>query len=233
MVLLVIDVSLSMRAGDVVPSRLAAAEDAATEFVKQLPPGINLGLETFAGTAAILVTPLVDRTPVINGIQHLKLAESTATGDAIDAAVSAIQTFEQSIPGGTQAAPPAKIVLMSDGKQTIGSDEFAAAEHAGAAKIPISTISFGIPDGLITLNGQTIPVRVDDDALSQVAKLSGGTFFAARSNTEIHQVYDTLGSQLGYVTRRVDASRPWFILATFASLIAAAVAIGLGQRLPA
>jgi Ca-activated chloride channel family protein len=222
-----------MQAGDVVPSRLAAAQDAATAFVKQLPPGINLGLETFAGTAAILVSPLVDRTPAINEIQHLKLSESTATGDAINAAVSAIQTFEQSIPGGTVAAPPAKIVLMSDGKQTIDGDEFDAAQHAGAAKIPISTISFGTPDGLIMLNGQQVPVPVDDDALSQVARLSGGSFFAARSNAEIHQVYDTLGSQLGYQTHRVDAAKPWFILATLASLIAAAVTIGLGQRLPA
>jgi Ca-activated chloride channel family protein len=139
---------------DVVPSRLAAAEDAASDFVQGMTPGINLGLESFAGTAVVLVSPTVDRAPVIEQIRHLSLAESTATGDALDAAPRAITTFEQEIPGGTPAAPPAQIVLMSDGKQTVGRDEFQVARQAAQQRVPISTISFGTPYGVVTIDGQ-------------------------------------------------------------------------------
>jgi Ca-activated chloride channel family protein len=231
-VMLVIDVSLSMHATDVLPSRIAAAEDAAADFVRGMTPGENLGLESFAGTSAVLVEPTVDRAPVIDEIQHLVLAESTATGDALATALQAIHVFEQQIPGGSGAAPPAQIVLMSDGKQTIGRDEFAVAAQAAREKIPINTISFGTPYGSVVINGQTIPVPVDDDALSEVARISGGEFFTARSNAQVHQVYQTLGTQIGYQIQRVDASKPWYVLGTLAALVSVGLALSRGQRLP-
>ncbi|HEY1971750.1 MAG TPA: VWA domain-containing protein [Pseudonocardia sp.] len=231
-VMLVVDVSLSMQAHDVEPSRLAAAEDAAIDFVQGLPPGINLGLESFAGTAAVLVSPSVNREQVIDQIHDLTLAESTATGDALAAALHSIDAFEQQIPGGTGAAPPAEIVLMSDGKQTVGTDEYAVAGQAAQQGIPINTISFGTPYGQVQINGQWIPVPVDDAALSEVAQISKGNFFTARDNTQIHQVYDTLRSQIGYQTRQIDRSKPWYILGTLTALLAAGLAINRGQRLP-
>jgi len=232
-VMLVIDVSLSMQATDVTPTRIAAATDAATRFAHDLTPGINLGVESFAGSAAILVSPTPDHEAGVNAIKGLKLAASTATGDALAAALVAVENFNANIPGGDGGPPPARIVLMSDGKQTVGRDEFVVAAQAGQHHIPISTISFGTSYGTIDLDNQPVSVPVDDASLAQVAQLSGGDFYPAQSNDQIHRVYDTLTEKIGYETRERDVSKTWLVLGTLACLAAASSALALNQRLPA
>jgi Ca-activated chloride channel family protein len=242
-VVLVIDVSLSMQATDVEPSRLAAAQAAAKAFADQLTPGINLGLVSFAGTAAVLVSPTVDREPIKRAVDGLKLSESTATGEAIFAAMQSVETFSQAIAGAAaEGPPPARIVLMSDGKQTVPGGvmpeeeprgSFTAARAAAAAAIPVSTISFGTDYGSIEINpGERTPVAVDDASMRQIAELSGGQFFTAATEDELRQVYAELGEQIGYEVRRVDTSRPW--LAGGALLLVAGVGSGLalGRRFP-
>jgi Ca-activated chloride channel family protein len=232
-VMLVIDVSLSMNSTDVSPSRITAAKDAATSFVRGLPAGINLGVESFAGTATVLVSPSTDRAQAVQAIAHLTLAESTATGEALAAALASIGAFNQLVPSQDRGPPPARIVLMSDGKQNVGRDEFPVATQAGAAHIPITTISFGTPYGTVDIQGEQAPVPVDDDSLTRVAQLSGGEFYPAQSNQQIHQVYDTLDQQIGYQTVRKDVSRPWLILGTLICLAAAGAGLLTSQRLPA
>jgi len=237
-VMLVIDVSLSMEATDVKPSRLEAAQAAAKDFANGLTPGINLGLITFAGTASVMVSPTTDRAGVAKAIDNLKLAESTATGEAIFAALQSIEGFAQVV-SGAQGAPPARIVLMSDGKQTVPTDNaddprgaFTAARAAKDAKIPVSTISFGTSDGEVTINGESQAVPVDDESMKQIAELSGGEFYKAATADQLHRVYDTLGEQIGYETKDADASKPWLMLGTLAALVAAGSALLIGQRLP-
>lgn len=243
-VVLVIDVSLSMRATDVAPSRIAAAQVAATQFADQLTPGVNLGLVAFAGTAAVLVSPTTDREPVKQAIASLKLAESTATGEAIYAALQSITTLSQALAGASAGeAPPARIVLMSDGGQTVpgGPDAedrprgaYTAARTAASAKIPVSTISFGTDYGTIELDPDkpAVPVAVDNDVMQQIAQISGGQFFTATSEAELRQVYSTLGEQIGYEVRRVDMSRPWLAGGTLLLVVGLGAGIGLGRRLP-
>ncbi|MGH3435962.1 MAG: VWA domain-containing protein [Sciscionella sp.] len=237
-VMLVIDVSLSMQATDVQPSRLQAAKAAAKQFATELTPGINLGLESFAGSAVTLVSPTTDRDPVNVAIDGLKLAESTATGEAIFSALQTIKNFGQVVsgPGGP---PPARIVLMSDGKQTIPSENpngprgaYTAAKAAGKAHVPLSTISFGTEGGVVDIQGQHIPVPVDDQALQEEAKLAGGNFFKAASADQLKKVYATLGEQIGYEKKQADASKTWLIIGTLLAMAAAGAAIGLNQRLP-
>ena len=242
-VVLVIDVSLSMEATDVEPSRLAAAQAAAKAFADQLTPGINLGLVAFAGTAAVLVSPTADREPVKRAVDGLKLSESTATGEAIYAAMQSVETFSQAVAGASvEGPPPARIVLMSDGKQTVPGGiapeeeprgSFTAARAAAETGIPVSTISFGTEYGAIEINpGERTPVAVDDASMRRIAELSGGQFFTAATEDELRQVYAELGEQIGYEMRRVDTSRPW--LAGGALLLVAGVGTGLalGRRLP-
>ncbi len=243
-VVLVIDVSLSMQATDVEPSRLTAAQVAAKDFADQLTPGVNLGLVAFAGTAAVLVSPTVERDPVKRAVDGLRLSESTATGEAIFAAMQSVETFSQSISGSAEEPAPARIVLMSDGKQTIPDDgtgapeelprgSFTAAQAARDAGIPVSTISFGTRYGTIEIEpGETTGVAVDDESMRRIAELSDGQFFTAASEEELRQVYAELGEQIGYETRRVDVSRPW--LAGGALLLMAGLGAGLvlGRRLP-
>ena len=231
-VMLVVDVSLSMKATDVKPSRLEAAQVAAKSFADGLTPGINLGLISFAGSATVLVAPTTDRGAVTQSIDGLKLAQSTATGDAIVAALASIDSFGKVV-GGADGPPPARVVLMTDGKETVGTKRaFDAAEDAKKAGIPISTISFGTEDGVVEIEGRRQEVPVDDDSMKEIAKLSGGEFFKAASAEELRRVYDTLGEQIGYEKKQSDASRPWLVFGTLLGLVAVAGALVLGQRLP-
>ena len=144
-VMLVIDVSQSMRATDVAPSRLAAAQEAAKQFVDQLTPGINLGLISYAGTATVLVSPTTNRDATKNAIDKLQVADRTATGEGIFTALQAISTVGAVI-GGGDTPPPAQIVLMSDGKETVPSNPdnpkgaYTAARTAKDQGVPISTV---------------------------------------------------------------------------------------------
>ncbi|GLY51676.1 VWA domain-containing protein [Lentzea sp. NBRC 102530] len=231
-VMLVVDVSLSMKATDVKPSRLEAAQVAAKSFAEGLTPGINLGLISFAGSATVLVAPTTDRAAVSQSIDGLKLAQSTATGDALVAAMASIDSFGKVV-GGAEGPPPARIVLMTDGKETVGTRKaFDAAEDAKKAGTPISTISFGTEDGVVDIEGRQQSVPVDDDSMKEIAKISGGEFFKAASAEELRRVYDTLGEQIGYEKKQADASKPWLLLGTMTAMFAAAAALLFGQRLP-
>ncbi|SEO79238.1 VWA domain-containing protein [Amycolatopsis saalfeldensis] len=236
-VMLVIDVSLSMEATDVAPTRLKAAQDAATQFAKNMTPGVNLGLISFAGTATVLVNPTTDRAGVVKAISDLKLAQSTATGEGIFAALQSIESFS-AVVGGADGPPPARIVLMSDGKQTVPEDLYAprgaytAAQAAKQAQAPISSISFGTTHGSVNIEGRPQDVRVDDDSLREIAQLSGGQFYKAASADELKKVYADLGEQIGYELKDADASKPWLVIGTLVLMIGAAASLLIGQRIP-
>lgn len=236
-VMLVMDVSLSMEATDVEPTRLKAAQDAASQFAEGLTPGVNLGLISFAGTATVLVAPTTERAGVTNAIRNLQLAQSTATGEGIFAALQSVESFS-SVVGGAQGPPPARVVLMTDGKQTVPQDEYAprgaftAATKAKEKDIPVSTISFGTSHGSVEIEGQDVPVQVDDPSMREIARLSGGDFYKAATAEELGEVYESLGEQIGYETKDTDASRPWVVLGTIVLFGAAASSLLIGRRLP-
>lgn len=237
-VMLVMDTSQSMKATDVRPTRLAAAQHAGKAFVNDLTPGLNLGLISFAGSAVTLVSPTTDREPVRRSIDGLKLADSTATGEAIFSALHTIKSFGQVV-SGAHGAPPARIVLMSDGKQTVPTmnpDDprggFSAARAAKKQGVPVSTISFGTVGATIEIEGQPQSVSVDDPSLRKIAKLSDGNFFKAASETELKKVYKTIGNQIGYEKRVADASKPWLVFGTILSIVAAAGAVAFNRRIP-
>ena len=236
-VMLAIDVSLSMRATDVTPSRLQTAEQAATEFVDQLPPGINLGLVSFAGTATVLVSPTRDRDTVKRAISTLQLAESTATGEAIQASLASIRSVATQIQGPEQP-PPGRIILLSDGKQTIPSDleaprgAFTAADQAKQQGVPISAISFGTDYGEIEIEGRPVPVAVADSDMQEIARRSGGDFSKAASQQDLRATYDTLREQIGYESQEVDTGGDWLMAGTVLVVIGLGAAFALGARLP-
>jgi Ca-activated chloride channel family protein len=209
-VIMAVDVSLSMRATDIEPDRFTAMQTAAKEFGRVLPARINLGLVSFAGSATTLVTPTTDRAEVSTAIDNLQLAESTAIGDAIFASLTAIQNFQASLDAPSADLPPARIVLLSDGYNTVGREATQAIDAATAAHVPVSTIAFGTDYGTLELDGETVPVPVDRSTLEQIADDTGGSYSEAASAAELEQVYEDLGSQLGYTTEPQDIS-PWFV----------------------
>ncbi len=235
-VMLAIDVSLSMEATDVSPNRLAAAKEAATQFVDDLTPGVNLGIVSFAGIATVLVSPTTDRAAAKQAIAGLKLDERTATGEAIISSLQTIDAFSKALPGPADGSdpgrPPARIVLMTDGKRTVGRTEQDAAQRAADAKIPVSVIAFGTDNGSITVNAETIPVPLDTQAMQQIARISGGDFHTAATSEELKSVYAQLGEQIGYETKQKDVSRPWIIAGTALVVLGSAVALTLTARIP-
>jgi Ca-activated chloride channel family protein len=211
-VILDIDVSLSMEATDVLPSRIATAKQAAKSFVGLLPSRINLGLVAFGGQANLLVPPTLDRQSVRTAISGLHLQQSTAIGEAIFTSLQAIQVFTRSTTPNGAKPPPARIVLLSDGTNTVGRSISDAVSAAQRAHVQISTIAFGTPNGTVTIRGVTQQVPADDQALRQIADQTGGSFHTAHSEQELASVYKDIGSQIGYTIKQRDIS--WRYLLT-------------------
>lgn len=236
-VMLVIDVSQSMRATDVEPNRMVAAQEAAKKFVGELTPGINLGLIAYAGTATVLVSPTTNRDATKVALDKLQFADRTATGEGIFTALQAIATVGAVIGGGDEP-PPARIVLFSDGKETVPSNPdnpkgaFTAARTAKDQGVPISTITFGTPHGYVEINDQRQPVPVDDQTLNKVAELSGGNSFSASNVDELNKVFEDLQQQIGYETIKGDASTGWLRLGSLLLALAALAALLINRRLP-
>jgi Ca-activated chloride channel family protein len=200
-VMMAIDVSLSMEATDVLPSRLDAAKAAGDTFVKLLPGRINLGLVSFAGSANLLESPTLDRNAVRTSISKLKLAERTAIGEAIFTSLQAIQVFTKSSTPKGEKAPAARIVLLSDGSNTFGRSVTSAIDAARAAHVQVSTIAFGTRTGTVESHGQTLSVPADETTLRRIAEQTGGSFHTATSEQELRAVYKDIGSQIGYTTK--------------------------------
>ncbi|MGI9124833.1 MAG: VWA domain-containing protein, partial [Mycobacterium sp.] len=238
-VMLVIDVSQSMRATDIEPSRLAAAQEAAKQFADQLTTGINLGLISYAGTATVLVSPTTNREATKAALDKLQLADRTATGEAIFTALQAIATVGAVIGADTDGGPPpARIVLMSDGKETVPSNPdnpkgaFTAARTAKDQGVPISTVSFGTPYGYVEINDQRQPVPVDEDMLNKIAELSDGNHYSASTLEQLKEVFTSLQDQIGYETVKGDASVGWLRLGSLLLALAALAALLINRRLP-
>ncbi|SPM32632.1 membrane protein, partial [Mycobacterium rhizamassiliense] len=235
-IMLVIDMSNSMRATDVDPNRLKAAEQAAGKFAAQLTPGVNLGLVGFAGTPYLLVPPTPQHQATIDALGKLNFAEGTATGEAIFTALHAIEAA--GLTGG-DTPPPARIVLLSDGgenRPTNPSDPhdgaYTASRLAKDQGVPISTISFGTPSGNIVLDGAHINVPVSTDQMRTIARLAGGQSYTATNLGELEKDYDAIQNEIGYRTVPGPGSSGWLRLGVITTLIAAALGLLLNRRLP-
>jgi Ca-activated chloride channel family protein len=225
-VVLTLDVSGSMVASDVAPSRLAAAQQAARGFVGALPPGVQLGLVSFAGTANVLVPPTADRSTIVAAINGLRAGGGTATGDAIALSLDAINALPVGADG---KKAPAAIVLMSDGSPTVGRNGqspaqavSAAATAAKQAGVRINTIAFGTQEGEIVQGGRAIAVPWDPAAMAQIASDSGGRTFTAQTASQLKSVYSQIGRVVGYDVHRHEITA-WFTGVALAFVIGAAV----------
>ena len=228
-VVLVIDASLSMQATDVEPDRFTAAKDSATDFVEGLPDTFAVGLVSFAGGATVVVPPTQEHERVQRGIGALELGPSTAIGEAVFASLDAIRA----VPGEPgQDAPPAAVVLLSDGTNTVGRDLTSAASAALEAGVPVSTISFGTPDGVVEVQGEQVPVPVDADAMQRLAEDTGGSAFTAESGEELRDVYDDIGEQVGTTTERREVTDAVTGLGLALVLVAGAASLVWTSRLP-
>ncbi len=228
-IMLAIDVSLSMEATDVAPTRIDAAKTAAAEFVKGLPATFNVGLVAFAKSANVLVSPTKEHAAIQQGLDGLQLAQSTATGEAVFSCLDALR----SVPAdGAKGLPPARIVLLSDGYRTFGRSIEEAAAAAQAANVPVSTIAFGTDTGMIEIDGQTQRVPVDRPSLQKLAETTKGHYYEAASISELKKVYQDMGSSIGYRTKPREVTQ-WYVgMALLFAIGAAGMSLLWTSRLP-
>lgn len=229
-VILAVDVSLSMQATDVRPSRLEVARQAAQDFVAELPDDLDVGLVVFHDVASVVVAPSRDREELLAAIDRFDLGEGTAIGEAVMASLDAAAA----VPTGEDGEPvPARIVLMSDGETTSGIPNEDAAAAAAQAGVPVDTIAFGTPDGTIEDElGEIEPVPVAPGPLADLAEATGGDAFEAGSLGELGAAYDDITKVASSEKQERDVSA-WFVGAGIGLLaLAGSMSLLWSQRLP-
>ncbi len=228
-VILAFDVSASMTATDASPSRLAAAQAAATSFVKAQPDSVDIGVVAFDQGALSAHTPSKNRDDTINAINGLHAAGGTSLGQAILTSLSTITGKTVNLPDANAGdAPPslgywgsATIVLLSDGEDTGGPDALAAAQLAADAGVHVETLGFGTVDGAtITVDGFQVATALDEDLLTQISQTTGGSYHRAGDGQALDQIYRSLALRM--------TARPEFVELTGAVVVAAVLLLTAG-----
>jgi Ca-activated chloride channel family protein len=225
-IVLILDTSRSMLADDVAPDRFTAAREAADAFIDRLPSPVRVGIVGFSDSPYTVVRPTTDRTAVKNTLDGLAPNGGTATGPAIKAAVDAL-------PPEKGRRPPSAIILLSDGKATVGGDPIPEAKRAGRARIPITTVALGSPDGVVQGPfGQPLAVPPDPETLRRIAEVSGGHTYRVDDADRLQDVYRALGSRLGTRKRQHEVTSAFAGGALVLLLAAVATGVRWRVRLP-
>ena len=224
-IVLALDRSGSMLAQDIPPDRITASRDAAGRFVKNLPDGFRVGVVSFSDTANALSAPSFDHSVSQKAIASIQAGGGTAIGDAIVSSLGLLGVNSAVKP--TAAARKGRaILLLSDGSNTEGTDISTAADAAKRAGVPVYTIAFGTPSGVLDLQaiGQgtgTIPVPPDPEALKAIAQRTGGESFAALDESTLKKVYDHIGTRVSSTKEQKELT---FVVAGLAAVLLAAAA---------
>lgn len=228
-IMIAIDVSPSMRATDVPPNRLAAEQVAAKKFVDQIPERFNVGLVSFGGYAQSQQQPTYDHESVKRAIDGLQYVNSTAIGEAVFTSLNSIRNFDAQA---KEKPPPAAIVLLSDGDNTVGRSISSAVDAATKAKVPVSTIAYGTDSGTIEQDGQQVPVTVNPEALRELAEGTKGHAYRAESVEKLDAVYKDIGRSLGHRTEFKEIAASFVGVGLIFALASALMSLIWFQRLP-
>ena len=255
-VILAVDVSLSMSATDVDPNRLTAAQAAAKAFVEERPPHVRVGLVAFGGSASLVQPPTEDRDKLLAAIDRFQLQRATATGSALYVALAALlpdagidldslvwqrgtlrdsgrrmdtarkEEERRAEPVAPGSFASGVIILMSDGRRTVGPDPLDAAKLAADHGVRVFTVGFGTAEGtLIGVEGGSIYVRLDEETLKAVADVTRGDYFHAATATDLKNVYQRLNARL--VIERKNTEITFLFTAAAAVLMLASLLLSL------
>ena len=225
-VVLVNDVSRSMLATDVDPSRMEAARDAALRFVDQLPEEALAGAVAFSEEPHTIEPPTEERAEIEAMIESLSADGGTATGDALAAALALVD-------GRGEERVPAAIVMLSDGKATTGRDPLPVARQARRLDIPIHTFALGTRDAVIEVpGGGLLPVPPDPETMRRIAELSGGRSFEVDDADELGSIYEQLGSRVATKEEQREVTSAFAAGGAVLLLASAAFGLRATARLP-
>ena len=253
-IVLAMDVSGSMRAADVEPNRLVAAQNAARAFVNEQPAHTRVGIVSFAGTAAVVQPPTRTREDILAAIDRFQLQRGTAVGSGILVSLKTIfpdAEFDLRSwnPRGEKAkagpldragrddkAPPkavppgsfksAAIILLTDGQTTTGPDPIESARMAAERGIRVYTVGVGTEKGeMIGAEGWSMRVRLDEASLKQIANVTQGEYFYAGNATDLRKVYESLSSKLVFEQRQSEVTALFAAAAALFAVLAAALSM--------
>ncbi len=266
-IVLAMDVSLSMRAGDMKPNRITAAKEAAKAFVKDLPPSIRVGIVAFAGTATVVQTPTDNRDDLVAAIDAFQLQRGTATGSALLVALNLLMPdsgvdLESALFGrgfrsgqsgngeaagnspvvprsaqvlGSTAAPAraftpvapgsfthGAIILLSDGRRTTGADPIAAAKQAADRGVKVYSVGFGSKDPSANAGDEwSYYLRLDEEALKQMAVITTGEYQHAGSSSDLRKVYEGFNTKFSMARQETEVGA---LFSAFAAVLVALAA---------
>jgi Ca-activated chloride channel family protein len=254
-VILAMDISGSMRATDVEPNRLVAAQNAAKQFVSEQPENVRVGVVAFAGTATVAQAPTRNREDVIAAIDRFQLQRATAIGSGIIVSLAAIFP-DQGIDVGTltygadnsrkadKAGPPALkpvppgsyssavIILLTDGQRTTGPDSIMAAKMAAERGVRVYTVGVGTPEGkIIGFEGWSMRVRLDEETLKGIANITHGEYFYAGNAVDLNKVYQTLNAKLVMERKKTEVTALFSGLAALLAVVSAALSLAWFHRI--
>jgi Ca-activated chloride channel homolog len=253
-IILAMDVSGSMRATDVQPNRITAAQNAAKAFVKDQPSNVRIGVVSFAGTAAVVQPPTQNREDLIAAIDRFQLQRATAIGSGIIVSLATIfpdagidvssLIYGRNAPRGVPLDQSAKtekkdfkpvapgsytsaaIILLTDGQRTTGPDSIDAARMAADRGVRIFTVGFGTKSGeTIGFEGWSMRVRLDEETLKTIANITRGEYFYAGSATDLNKVYESLNSRFLLEKKDMEISSLFAGAAALSALVSALLSL--------
>jgi Ca-activated chloride channel family protein len=256
-VILAMDISGSMRATDVEPNRLVAAQNAAKQFVAEQPENVRIGVVAFAGTATVAQAPTRNREDVIAAIDRFQLQRATAIGSGIIVSLAAIfpdqgidvgtLTYGAETPrrGEKTTAPPAPpkpvapgsyasavIILLTDGQRTTGPDSIMAAKMAAERGVRVYTVGVGTPEGkIIGFEGWSMRVRLDEETLKEIAKITNAEYFYAGNAVDLNKVYQALNAKLVLERKKTEVTALFAALAALFAVVSAALSLAWFHRI--
>jgi Ca-activated chloride channel homolog len=255
-IILAIDVSLSMRATDVEPNRLAAAQAAAKAFIQEQPRDLRIGVVSFAGTASLVQRPTHNRDDLIAAIDRLELDRHTAIGsgivvslatlfpeDGIDlepmvlgwpaargAAAKAARKPLKPVPPGSNDS--AAIILLTDGRRTTGPHPLEAARLAAERGIRVFTVGFGTAGrGPALIEGYSIYMMFDEETLKAIAEITRAQYFHASTAAELKQIYEALSSRFVLQQEETEISAFFAAAAALLALVSGALSLAWFNRI--
>src|SRR3954449_2983290 len=243
-VILAMDVSGSMRASDVEPNRLVAAQGAAKAFIADQPDYVKIGIVAFAGTATVAQAPTRNKEDLYAAIDRFQLQRATAIGSAIivslatlfpdggyDVSAFSYAPEKRKPPAGFKPVPPgsynnAVIILLTDGQRTTGPDSLLAARLAAERGVRIFTVGVGTPEGkVVGFDGWSMHVRLDEETLRSIADLTRGEYFYAGNAPDLKKIYQTMNSRLVMETKKSEIGAFFSAGAALLVLLAAALSL--------
>lgn len=254
-VIMVMDVSGSMRATDVLPDRISASQTAAKTFAADLPRDVRIGVVAYGGTAHLVQAPTLSRAEVIAAIDRFQLQRGTAIGSGLYVALATLFpdagidlgkiTGQRDQPQPLPTAPgrgqpdssefvpvqpgsfrSAAILLLTDGQNTVGPDPIDAAQMAASRGVKVFTVGFGTKEGeVIGFEGWNMRVRLDEDTLKKIANLTQGEYFHAGSGADLKKVYQALQSRLVFEKKETEITVVFALVAGVLMLVAAGLSV--------